>query len=139
MDLLDAHNELDLNDSSWKIYTEDATTLPHYVGPDAEIQRAFITQGCIINGTVKNSVLFTGARIGDGAKIIDSVIMPDAEVAEGATVTRALVADGVKIGKDAVVGNVGSEHIELVAKNVKGLNNMSRAFGIVNSAGNHIW
>ena len=41
MDLLDAHNELDLNDSSWKIYTEDATTLPHYVGPDAEIQRAF--------------------------------------------------------------------------------------------------
>ena len=121
MDLLDKNNALDLSDNSWKIYTEDATTLPHYVGPDAEIQRAFITQGCIINGTVKNSVLFTGARIGDGAKIIDSVIMPDAEVAEGATVTRALVADGVKIGKDAVVGNAGSEHIELVAKNVKGV------------------
>ena len=40
MDLLNANNELDLNDASWKIYTEDATTLPHYVGPDAEIQRA---------------------------------------------------------------------------------------------------
>ena len=37
MDLLNANNELDLNDASWKIYTEDATTLPHYVGPDAEI------------------------------------------------------------------------------------------------------
>lgn len=120
MDLLDAHNELDLNDSSWKIYTEDATTLPHYVGPDADIQRAFITQGCIIDGTVKNSVLFTGARIGAGAKVIDSVLMPDAEVAEGATVVRSLVADGVKIGKDAVVGSADSEHIELVAKNVKG-------------------
>ena len=120
MDLLDAHNELDLNDSSWKIYTEDATTLPHYVGPDADIQRAFITQGCIFDGTVKNSVLFTGARIGAGAKVIDSVLMPDAEVAEGATVVRSLVADGVKIGKDAVVGSADSEHIELVAKNVKG-------------------
>ena len=31
MDLLNANNELDLNDASWKIYTEDATTLPHYV------------------------------------------------------------------------------------------------------------
>ena len=46
--------------------------------------------------------------------------MPDAEVAEGATVVRSLVADGVKIGKDAVVGSADSEHIELVAKNVKG-------------------
>ena len=121
MDLLNANNELDLNDASWKIYTEDATTLPHYVGPDAEIQRAFITQGCTIEGIVKNSVLFTGAKIGAGAKIIDSVIMPDAEIAEGAVVTRALVADGVKIGKDAVVGNADSEHIELVAKNVRGI------------------
>lgn len=69
---------------------------------------------------VKNSVLFTGARIGAGAKVIDSVLMPDAEVAEGATVIRSLVADGVKIGKDAVVGSADSEHIELVAKNVKG-------------------
>lgn len=121
MDLLNANNELDLNDASWKIYTEDATTLPHYVGPDAEIQRAFITQGCTIEGIVKNSVLFTGAKIGAGAKIIDSVIMPDAEIAKGAVVTRALVADGVKIGKDAVVGNADSEHIELVAKNVRGI------------------
>ena len=47
MDLLDANNELDLNDSTWKVYTEDVTTLPHYVGPSADIKRAFITQGCI--------------------------------------------------------------------------------------------
>ena len=45
MDLLDSNNELDLSDPTWKIYTEDVTTLPHYVGPDASIKRAFITQG----------------------------------------------------------------------------------------------
>ncbi len=121
MDLLDGKNELDLNDSTWKIYTEDTTTLPQYIGPDAEIVQAFINQGCIIEGTVKNSVLFTGAKVGAGAKIIDSVLMPGVEVAEGAVVQRALVADNVKIGKEAVVGSADSEHIELVAKRVKGV------------------
>lgn len=121
MDLLDKNNELDLNDSSWKIYTEDVNTLPHYIGPDADIKRAFITQGCIIEGEVRNSVLFTGTKVGAGAKVIDSVLMPGAEVEEGAVVTRALVADDVKIGRQAVVGNADSEHIELVAKRVKGV------------------
>ena len=121
MDLLDKNNELDLNDPTWKIYTEDATTLPQYIGPDAEIKEAFINQGCIIEGMVQNSVLLTGARVGAGAKIIDSVLMPGVEVAEGAVVQRALVADNVKIGREAVVGSADSEHIELVAKRVKGV------------------
>lgn len=59
--------------------------------------------------------------MGSGAKVIDSVLMPNVVVEEGATVTRALVADGVKIGKEASVGNADSEHIELVAKRVKGV------------------
>lgn len=121
MDLLDSNNELDLNDPTWKIYTEDATTLPHYVGPEASIKRSFVTQGCVIEGEVKNSVLFTGVEVGEGAKIIDSVLMPGVKVEAGAVVQRALVADGVKIGKEAVVGSADSEHIELVAKRVKGV------------------
>ena len=120
MDLLNKNNALDLNDSSWKIYTEDVTALPQFIGADADIDRAFITQGCVINGTVKNSVLFTGAKVAADAKVIDSVLMPGVEVAEGAVVTRALVADKVKIGKNAVVGSADSENIELVAKRVKG-------------------
>lgn len=121
MDLLDKNNELDLSDRTWKIYTEDVTSLPQYIGPDAKIRRAFITQGCIIEGEVRNSVLFTGAKVGPGAKIIDSVLMPGAVVEEGAVVTRALVADNVKIGKEAVVGSADSAHIELVSKRVKGV------------------
>ena len=48
MDLLSKNNELDLNDPTWKIYTEDATTLPQYIGPDANIRHAFVNQGCVI-------------------------------------------------------------------------------------------
>ena len=120
MDLLDKNNALDLNDPAWKIYTEDVTALPQYIGADAVVDRAFITQGCVVNGKVKNSVLFTGAKVAEGAQVIDSVLMSGAEVAEGAVVTRTLVADGVKIGKNAVVGSADSKNIELVAKRVKG-------------------
>lgn len=120
MDLLDRNNDLDLDDPTWKIYTEDATALPQYIGPKAVIDRAFINQGCIIEGEVRNSVLFTGAIVGPGAKVIDSVLMPGAVVEEGAVVQRVLVADNVKIGAGAKVGDAKSEEIQLIAKRVKG-------------------
>ena len=121
MDLIDSRNELNLNDPTWKIYTEDTPALPQYIGPNAKIDKAFITQGCVVEGEVKHSVLFTGCKVGEGAKSIDSVLMPGVEVAAGAVVQRALVADNVKIGQDAVVGSADSENIELVSKRVKGV------------------
>lgn len=120
MDLLSPNNELDLNDPTWKIYTEDVTTLPQYIGPEANVTNAYITQGCIVEGEVKNSVLFTGSKVRPGAKVIDSVLMPGVVVEEGAVVQRALVADNIHIGKNAVAGSADSEHIELVAQRVKG-------------------
>ena len=121
MDLLNSKNELDLSDPTWKIYTEDVTSLPQYIGANANIKTSFITQGCMIDGEVKNSVLFTGAKVAAGAKVIDSVLMPGVVVEEGAIVERALVANEVKVGKQAIVGSSDSEHIELVAKRVKGV------------------
>ena len=121
MDLIDSRNELNLNDPAWKIYTEDTSALPQYIGPNAKVNKAFITQGCVVEGEVNHSVLFTGCKVGEGAKIIDSVLMPGVEVAAGAVVRRALVADNVKIGQDAVVGSADSENIELVSKRVKGV------------------
>ena len=121
MDLLDTNCELDMNDSSWRIYTEDVVGLPQYIGANANINRAYVTQGCVIDGELTNSVLFTGAKVGTGAKIIDSVLMPGVVVEDGAVVTRALIADGVVIGKGAVVGSADSAEIELVAQDVKGV------------------
>ena len=120
MDLLSPDNELDLSDRTWTIYTEDVTALPQYIGTEAKIQNAYITQGCIIDGEVTNSVIFTGAKVRPGAKVIDSVLMPGAVVEDGAVVVRALVANGITVGKGALVGSADSEHIELIAKRVKG-------------------
>ena len=121
MDLLDADCELNLNDSSWKIYTEDVTTLPHYISADAAVKNAYISQGCTIKGEVNGSVLFTSAKVGKDAKVIDTVLMPGVVVEDGAVIHRALVADGVKIGKGAVVGSADSENILLVAQDVEGV------------------
>ena len=120
MDLLSSKNELDLGDPSWKIYTEDVTALPQYISTEADVKDAYITQGCVVQGEVKHSVLFTGVKVGAGAKVIDSVLMPGAIVEDDAVVQRALVAGGIRIGKGAVVGDPDSENIELIAKRVKG-------------------
>ncbi len=121
MDLLNKQNGLDLDDRSWRIYTEDVSSLPAYIGPNADVDRIYITQGCEIEGEVKNSVLFTDSVVEAGATVSDTVLMPGVRVEEGAVVTRALVASGVKIGKGAVVGSADSENILLVSKNVKGV------------------
>lgn len=120
MDLLNEKSGLNLSDSKWKIYTEDTGGLPQYIGPEAKVNRAYITQGCIIEGEVTNSVIFTGAVVEPGAKVIDSVLMPGSKVCSGSTVTRALVADNIRIGSGVKVGQADSENILLVAANVKG-------------------
>ena len=119
MDLLDKNNELDLSDPNWKIYTEDVCAMPHFVGEHGRITRSYVNQGCVIDGEVSNSVLFTNVKINQDAKVNDSVIMPEAVVGAGAVLNRVIVAEGVKIAPNAVVGDPNSDEIELVAKNVR--------------------
>lgn len=119
MDLLDKNNELDLSDPNWKIYTEDVCAMPHFVGEHGKIIRSYVNQGCVIDGEVTNSVLFTNVKINQDAKVNDSVIMPEAVIGTGAVLNRVIVAEGVKIAPNAVVGDPNSDEIELVAKNVR--------------------
>ncbi|MCR5795705.1 MAG: glucose-1-phosphate adenylyltransferase [Solobacterium sp.] len=116
MDLLKHDNELDLGDASWKIYTEDVNALPQYIGDEAEIDNAYITQGSVVLGEVRNSVLGTNCQIGKGAQVIDSVVQPGAKIGEGAKVIRCIVADDVEVAPGAICGSADSSEIELVAK-----------------------
>lgn len=119
MDLLYRAEELDLQDPTWKIYTEDKSARPQYIGENAIIDNAFIDQGCVIDGTVKGSVIFTNVKIGKDAEINDSVVLPGCVIGDGAKLNRVIVAEGIKIAAGAVVGDPNSEEIELVAKNVR--------------------
>lgn len=120
MDLLYRNEELDLNDPSWKIYTEDVSALPQYISDEGEVVHSYINQGCSIEGKVYRSVLFHNVSVGKDAQVTDSVVMPGAEIGEGAVINRCIIAEGVKIDAGCVVGDPFSEHIELVSKRVRG-------------------
>ena len=120
MDLIHDRADLNLNDDTWKIYTEDIKTTPQYFGANSEVKECLINQGAHVDGKVNGSVLFTGTYIADGAEVVDSVILPGARVLKGAKVVRSIVDEGVVIGENATVGNKDNEGITLLAKNLKG-------------------
>lgn len=119
MDLLDKKSGLDLDDPNWKIYTSDVPVLPHYVGATGKVEHCYINQGATINGTAKDSVLFNGVTIDEGAVVEQSVLMPNVHIGKGAKVYRAIVAEDIKVDPEAEVGSLFSKEIKLVAKRVK--------------------
>lgn len=116
MDLIKENNKLDLFDPSWKIYTDDVSAIPQVIGEKAFVRNALITQGSIVNGEVNNSVVFTGAKIEEDAKVYDSVIMNNAVVGKGAKLYNCLVADDVRIPEGMVLGKKNTKEILLVSK-----------------------
>jgi len=116
MDLIYHRDELNLADPSWKIYTEDITVPPQYMGPNASIENAYINQGCVVDGTVINSVLFTGVKVDKGAVVKDSVLMPFSHIKSNAFVQRVIVADDVVIEEGSKVGKESGE-IDLISQN----------------------
>ncbi len=104
MDLLNPKISLNLSDPLWRIYCRHSLTTPQYVGEQAEIKNAIITEGCQINARVHHSVLFSDVTADENAEISYSIIMRNAKIAKGAKVQYAIVADGAVIEPGAVVG-----------------------------------
>ena len=104
MDLLDPNVTLDLADENWKIYSRNPVVAPHYVSPTGVVQNSLISDGCIIEGNVYFSVLFSNVTIAPGAVVNDSILMPGVVVEEGAVIQYAIVSENAVIKKNAVVG-----------------------------------
>jgi glucose-1-phosphate adenylyltransferase len=105
MDLLDNNNELNIHDRNWKIYSVSPTMPPQYVGVDGVVKNSLITDGCEILGEVVNSILFTGVHVGAGAKVIDSVIMPNTKIKSNASVVKTITGSDVIIEELTQVGD----------------------------------
>ena len=104
MDLVDPNVTLDLADENWKIYSRNPVVAPHYVSPTGVVQNSLISDGCIIEGNVDFSVLFSNVTIAPGAVVNDSILMPGVVVEEGAVIQYAIVSENAVIKKNAVVG-----------------------------------
>ena len=105
MALLEDTPELDLYDRDWLIHTRSEERAPAKIGPTAQVHRSLISHGCVINGTVVNSVLSPGVRVDVGAVVRDSIIMFDTVVRTAAVVDRAIVDKEALIGPAAVLGD----------------------------------
>ncbi|MDO4437984.1 MAG: glucose-1-phosphate adenylyltransferase [Eubacteriales bacterium] len=104
MELVDIIPEFNLYEEYWKIYTKCENIKPQYLGPDSEVSRSIISEGCEIYGKVENSVIGAGVVIKEGAVVKDSIIMADTEIGEGTVVEKAIIAEKSVIGKNCVLG-----------------------------------
>lgn len=108
MDLLQDEPPFDLN-GDWKVYSSNPSMPPHYIGPDAKVKKAMITEGSMILGEVEHSIIFPGVRVGKGAKVTNSVLMPNAKVEANAVVDYAILAQESVIAEGArVTGSEGA-------------------------------
>ena len=105
MALLEDVPELDLYDRDWLIHTRSEERAPAKVGPTAQVHRSLLSHGCVINGTVVNSVLSPGVRVDVGAVVRDSIVMFDSVIRAGAVVDRAILDKEVVVGQGAIVGD----------------------------------
>jgi glucose-1-phosphate adenylyltransferase len=103
--LLEDQPELDLYDRDWTIHTRSEERAPAQVGPTAQVHRSLISHGCVINGTVVNSVLSPGVRVDVGAVVRDSIVMFDSVIRSGAVVDRSILDKEVVVGPGAIVGD----------------------------------
>jgi len=104
MALLVDHPELDLYDKAWVIHTKSEERAPAKLGPTAQVHRSLVSHGCVIDGTVVNSVLSPGVRVGVGAVVRDSIVMFDSVIGSRAVIDRAILDKEVVVGAGAIVG-----------------------------------
>lgn len=101
-------------DVSTRIYTEDSSSVPQYIGAEGVITRSIANQGAVILGKADCCVISSDVLIEENAECTNCVIMNGAVIKLGAKVKNAIIAPntvieaGEKInlfGKDIVLVN----------------------------------
>jgi len=80
------------------VYTKVRDSVPSKYFEGASTANSLIADGCEIHGSVENSIIFRGVKVGRGAKIKDSVIMQDSVIGENASLSCVITDKNVYIG-----------------------------------------
>ena len=100
MELLDASVRADLFAPKRPIRTKDQSNPSTYYAPDAKVVNSLISDGCVIEGDVVNSILSRNVHVAKGARVENCILFQDTEIEEGATVKCVIADKGVKVCKD---------------------------------------
>lgn len=84
MDLLDPAKRDAIFDRSNPVYTKVNDDMPSIYGIGSSTKNSYIADGCKIEGTVENSILFRGVQVAKGAVVKNSIIMQSCFIGEDA-------------------------------------------------------
>ncbi|MDD3347708.1 glucose-1-phosphate adenylyltransferase [Oscillibacter sp.] len=104
MDMLSPESGLDLHDESWPVYARSVNAPPTFLGTGSRVAHSAFNRGSILDGDVQNSVLASNVRVGKGARISYSVLLPGTVVEENAVVEYAILGEDCRIGVGCRVG-----------------------------------
>lgn len=112
MDLLDPKVRGELFDPERPIYTKTRDNMPAKYGLESSVSNSLVADGCIIEGTVKNSLLFRNVHIGKGATVENCIIMQDGVVGDNANLCYVATDKMVSISEGTTLA--GSETYPLI-------------------------
>ena len=121
MDLIKSREAFDIDDKTWRIYYRHEGRLPQYLGEHADVQSSMISDGTLVFGQVKDSIISSGVVIAEEAVVKDSIIMQNATIEKGASVYHTIVAEGAVIKAGVSIGHekieLGKDMITVIGRN----------------------
>ena len=100
------------------IYTKVKDEVPVQYKDESEVRNALIANGSVVYGSVENSILFRGVKVGRGVKIKNSIIMENCDLKDGALIENVICDKNVVVSKDKWLKGAPNYPL-IVTKNVK--------------------
>ena len=72
------------------IYTKVRNSVPAFYAASSSVRNSMVADGCEIEGSVENSILFRGVKIGKNATVKNSIIMQDSIIGDGAFLNHVI-------------------------------------------------
>lgn len=104
MNLTERIPEFNIYDPYWRIFTPNPVYPAHFIGDTGKVEKSLIAEGCMIYGTVRNSVLFPGVIVNAGSVIQDSILMPDVLTGSNTEIYCSIIGETSVIGNEVKIG-----------------------------------
>lgn len=106
MRLLDEDNRAALFKNGNSIYTKIRDDNPTRYINGSKAKNVMVADGCVIEGTVENSILSRGVKVGKGAKVKNCILLQDTVVEDGANLEYVITDKNVCISRNkSLTGN----------------------------------
>ena len=112
MEFIDPNHSLNIRDKSWRVSAKNTVSPPHFFTETAQVKDSLVVDGVYVAGEVEHSILSSDVQIKEGAKVVDSVIMPGATIGKNVQIKKAIIGENAIIGDGAVVE--GTDEIAVV-------------------------